>query len=158
MHEVPSSNSELVVQGDFEAFSPQELFDYWVTPSLITQWWCEVAVIRPCHDGDFTLSWPKIGWELKGRYTEFDPPSKLAFTWKWNHDIEDRAALSVALSFDPVLSGGTLLTITHGPYSDDPEDQAARKGHLEGWIHFCMKLASLRPGGQDSENLLEAEA
>jgi uncharacterized protein YndB with AHSA1/START domain len=158
MHELPSGKNLLILQGDFEAFSPQELFDYWVTPSLVTQWWAVEAEIVPGQGGSYKLSWPEMGWELQGVYKEFNPPEKIVFTWHWNHEPVETDPLQVSIDFDYAANGGTMLTITHGRYDDTPAAQAARQGHLEGWIHFCMKLAGLREGIQDSVLMRTADS
>jgi uncharacterized protein YndB with AHSA1/START domain len=158
MHPLPSGPSELVLQGDFEAFSPQELFDYWVTPSLLTQWWPEEAQVNACPGGEYCFSWPSMNWTLQGTFKEIAPGERLSFTWKWNHDPQDEEHLVVTVDFAGADTAGTLLTIHHGPYGDSEEDQEARQGHLEGWIHFCMKLAGLRDGIQDSTIMDAGEA
>ena len=158
MHQLPYGSDTLIVQGDFEAFSPQELFDYWITPSLLVQWWPEEAEVNPCEGGPFKFSWPSMNWVLQGNYKEIVPAERVAFTWKWNHDPADSPALNVVVDFAAADAAGTLLTIHHGPYGSSAEDQEARQGHLEGWIHFCMKLAGLREGIQDSTIMEEPQA
>ena len=151
MHQLPTGNDQLVLEGDFEGFTKQELFDYWVTPSLLTQWWPEEAELNPCKGGAYKFSWPSMGWVLEGKYLEFEPAQKLGFTWKWNHEPVERPALYVELRFQDAMNGGTLLHIGQGPYDDSSESQTDRQGHLEGWIHFCMRLAGLKEGIQDSK-------
>ena len=150
MHQLPSGPEQLILQGDFPAFSRQELFDYWVTPTLVTQWWPREAEIEPCVGSSYRFTWPEMGWQLQGTYEEFLPAERLVFTWKWNHEPVDNPTYRVALDFDDAENGGTLLTIRQGPYLNGPSDQQARQGHVEGWIHFCMKLAGLKHGIQDS--------
>jgi uncharacterized protein YndB with AHSA1/START domain len=150
MHQLPSGNDQVVLEGDFEAFSRQELFDYWVTPTLLTQWWPKEAEVIPGKGGTYKFSWPSMGWVLEGKYLEFEPGEKLGFTWKWNHE-PDRPGLYVELRFSDAPNGGTLLHIGQGTYTDSPQSQEDRQGHIEGWIHFCMLLAGLKEGIQDSK-------
>ena len=149
MHQLPSGNDQLLLEGEFEAFGKQELFDYWVTPTLLTQWWPREAEVVPGKGGTYKFLWPEMGWELQGKYLEFEPANKLGFTWKWNHEPIDRPTLYVELRFQDGPNGGTLLTIGQGPYTDSPESQVDRQGHLEGWTHYCMLLAGLKEGIQD---------
>jgi uncharacterized protein YndB with AHSA1/START domain len=151
MHEIPTANHILVLQGDFEAFTPQELYDYFLTPSLVTQWWPDEAQISPCVGGKYCFTWPSMGWTLQGEYKEIEPGERISFSWKWNHDPVDYPTLEVALDFAPAINGGALLTITQGQYDESTAQQEDRAGHREGWIHFCMKLAGLREGKQDTE-------
>jgi hypothetical protein len=47
----------------------------------------------------------------------------------------------VEIIFEPLLTGGTNMLLTHGPYSDSVEDQQMRVDqHLAGWQHFIPKL------------------
>jgi uncharacterized protein YndB with AHSA1/START domain len=155
MHQLPSGSNLLILQGDFPAFEPAELFDYWTAQSLITQWWPKEAEIKPGVGGNYCFSWPEMGWILQGQYKEWEPGSRLVFTWKWNHEPVETEPLDVSVDFDPAIEGGTLLTITQGPYDDTVGMQESRQGHLEGWIHFCMRLAGLRRGVQDTALLDE---
>lgn len=151
MHVLPTDNKQVLLQGDFPAFSRQEIFDYWVTPTLLTQWWPEEAEVLPGKGGNYKFSWPSMGWVLQGKYVEFSPADRLSFTWKWNHEPAENASLTVEVDFGDAPEGGTMLTIKHGPYGESETSQADRQGHIEGWIHFCMKLAGLKEGIQDSE-------
>ncbi len=150
MHQLSSTNQELILEGDFEGFTRQELFDYWVTPSLLTQWWPEEAEVMPGKGGSYKFSWPAMGWVLQGKYKEFVSGERLGFTWKWNHEPVDRPALYVELRFSDRPNGGCILHIGQGLYDESPESQSDRQGHIEGWIHFCMRLAGLKPGIQDT--------
>ena len=145
MKEIPSSPDILVTYGDFLGFSPEELFDYWVTPELITSWWPKVALIDPKVGGAYRFSWPESGTYLQGTYGAFDRGKHLKFSWTWNHEPGVYEPLWVDLYFMPI-DGGTRLSIFHGPYTDSEGDQIARQGNLEGWIHFGMLLAGQRIG------------
>lgn len=149
MHQMPSPNDRLVVEGDFTAFKPQELFDHFVTASLLTQWWPEKAQVNPGVGGDYRLEWPDMGWVLTGKYTTYEPGKHLVMTWHWNHDPDHVPERTVDLTFAPAVDGGTVLTIVHATYGDSETEQQERQGHLEGWIHFGMKLAGLRPGSAE---------
>ena len=61
MQQMPSADDRIIVQGHFSGFTPQELFDYWVTPSQVTQWWPEEAKINPGVGGDYCFTWPTMG-------------------------------------------------------------------------------------------------
>ena len=145
MKEIPSGTERLVLYGDFFNFTPEELFDYWVVPELLTQWWPKVAEIDPKVGGSYHFSWPEQDWLLRGTFEEFERGKRLRFSWIWNHPPGQQAPLWVELFFMPI-ENGTRLSIFHGPYADIESDQGAKQGHLEGWIHFGMRLAGLRPG------------
>ena len=160
MHEVDSSAEELVLQGDFEAFTPEEMFEHWTNPSLLQRWWPHCAEVSPGLGGHYKFTWPEFGWTLDGNYTEWAPGKSLGFTWHWSHEPDDPGNMKVRLTFDPIIQEesepgkelplGTMLTITQGPYDNSAEGQRSRQEHLEGFVHFCMRLAGLRVGKQDS--------
>lgn len=144
MQQLPSGNDRIIVQGHFSGFTQQELFDHWVTPSLLTQWWPEEAEVMPGMGGNYCFRWPTMGWELKGEYKDFTPGERLIFTWQWSHEPVELEPLRVTVDFDPALEGGSVMTITQGMYGESPAHQQDRQGHVEGWIHFGMVLAGLR--------------
>lgn len=145
MKQIPSSLDQLVVYGDFHGFSPEELYDYWVTPELLTQWWPAVVEVDHRDGGAYRFSWPDQNWFLQGTYGAVERGKHLRFSWTWNHEPGIWEPLWVDLFFE-AIDNGTRLAIFHGPYSDSESDQGARKGNVEGWIHFCSRLAGLRVG------------
>lgn len=145
MNQLPSGPDRLILQGHFTGFTPQELFDHFVTPSLLVQWWPTEATVNPGRGGNYEMRWPDMGWVLKGTYKEFDSGDRLVFSWSWNHE-PNMPEREVTLDFEPSTEGGAVLTVTHGFYGDSDVEQKDRQGHLEGWMHFLMLLAGLRKG------------
>ena len=142
--QVPSSNDRLIVTADILTLPPASVFDYWTKPALLCQWWPQEAEIEPHVGGNYHLCWPQMNWHLRGHYTSFEPGKRLAFTWKWDHDEEGTSIREVELLFEPLAEGGTKLMLTHGPYSESPEDQEVRiEHHWEGWKHFLTRLQNL---------------
>jgi len=137
-----STRDKAVLVGEFPHCPPEILFDYWTMPTLITLWWPPEAEIDPRLDGAYHFSWPKRNWHLRGHYTTFEPGRELAFTWQWDHY---RNVTFVSVTFEPIPSGGTKLTVMHSPYSDSIIDQKARQGHLEGWLYFITRLQDIQP-------------
>jgi uncharacterized protein YndB with AHSA1/START domain len=143
--DVSPNTSTIRVVGDFGNFTPQELFDHWVKPELLVQWWPREATVDPRLGGAYTFSWPEKDWHLRGTYTAFEPAKHLGFTWMWDHDRGVSEPLQVDLTFEEI-PGGTQLRIEHGPWADNEAAQTERLGVIEGWIHFGMRLAGLRKG------------
>ena len=52
-----------------------------------------------------------------GRYTEIDPPNRLAFTWGWDDD-EDRVEQLIEVDFVEA-DGATTITFTHSGLWDE---------------------------------------
>lgn len=146
VNDISPNTSTIKVSGTFEGFTPNELFDYWVKPELITQWWPREATIDPRVGGAYSFSWPEQDWHLRGTYSAFEPGKTLAFTWSWDHDRNKFSPTQVVLAFEEAEGGGTQLTVDHGPWDETEEAQTERKGVIEGWIHFGMRLAGLRTG------------
>ena len=65
-----------------------------------------------------------------------------AFTWAWDHEPA-APTRTVTLQFAPDGAEGTHLTVTHGPYGDSTAEQAARQGHIDGWLHFLLRLQAV---------------
>jgi uncharacterized protein YndB with AHSA1/START domain len=145
MKQIPSASDQLVVYGDFHGFTPDELFDHWIDPELVTQWWPRQVVIDPREGGAYRFTWPDQGWFLQGTYGAFVRGKHLRFSWTWNFEPGVYEPLWVDIYFMEI-DHGTRMSIFHGPYSDSESDQGARQGNLEGWIHFCSRLAGLRVG------------
>lgn len=132
-------DDKLVIEMDFPGTTPEDLFAYWIEPALLTRWWPEEASVEPKLGGVYHFSWPRMGWSLRGHYRLFDPPTKLGFTWQWDHEPHTPTR-NVFVDFEPLAGGGTRLTLTHSTYNSTEADQKERQGHLEGWTHFLGKL------------------
>lgn len=62
-----------------------------------------------------------------GRYTEIDPPNRLAFTWVWDNDDESRETL-IELEFKE-SDGLTTVYFTHS----NLVDEESVRSHEGGW-------------------------
>ena len=120
------------------AASAQDTFSYFVTPTLLAQWWAPAAQVDGRPGGEYVLSWPSQGWHLRGEYTDYAPGERLAFSWRWDHEPQLPTRL-VSIQFEEAPAG-TLLRLIHGVYGQDAVDQADRDSHREGWLHFLSRL------------------
>ncbi len=135
--QIPSANDTLVISAQFPTCSAGKLFEYWIEPHLLRQWWPPVAEVEPRVGGAYHLSWPEMKWHLRGCYTAFEPGLKLAFTWQWEHHAFQE---DVVVTFEPLGEQGTTMTIVHGPYDNSKQSQEDRQSHLDGWLYFVAKL------------------
>jgi uncharacterized protein YndB with AHSA1/START domain len=71
--------------------------------------------------------------QVGGVFHEVEPDRKLVYTWAW-HSTPERESL-VTVEFKPDGSG-TLLTLTHQQFFDEP----ARDRHNAGWTGALDKL------------------
>lgn len=62
-----------------------------------------------------------------GRYTEIDPPTRLAFTWSWDWDEAGKESL-IEIDFEEA-GGATTVRFTHSGLRD--EEMA--RDHEDGW-------------------------
>jgi uncharacterized protein YndB with AHSA1/START domain len=69
-----------------------------------------------------------------GVYREVVPNEKLVFTWAWQSMPERESVVTVLFKPD---GDGTLLTLTHEQFFDEP----ARDRHQQGWTGALEKLA-----------------
>jgi uncharacterized protein YndB with AHSA1/START domain len=121
----------------------EEVFDAWTSPEVMRRWWqaernwetaeAEVdlrvgGVVRvvmrdPVKDVDHGGG---------GRYTEIDPPTRLAFTWLWDGDT--RRTL-IELDFEE-SDGVTTVNFTHSGLWDED----AVRSHEGGWGRILDNL------------------
>lgn len=137
--EIPSPPDTLVVVAEFPHVLPNRLFAYWTQPELLRRWWPREVDLDPRAGGAYHLSWPEMGWNLRGQYTEVEPGRRLGFTWRWDHE-PDAPPTRVDVDVEPFADRGAKLTLTHGPYGHAEGDREMRAGHLEGWRHFLGRL------------------
>jgi uncharacterized protein YndB with AHSA1/START domain len=72
--------------------------------------------------------------DVSGVYREVVPDRKLVFTWAWKSTPERESLVTVLVEPD---GDGTLLTLTHEQFFDEP----ARDRHQHGWNGSLDKLA-----------------
>ncbi|AIE87224.1 SRPBCC family protein [Fimbriimonas ginsengisoli] len=149
MKQIPSAPEIAIVSGDFEQFSPQELYDYFTQVDLLTQWWPKEAEIDLKVGGQYRMSWPENDWHLRGEYTALEPGVHLGFTWAWDHEPSNSLRKQVDIWFQPLFENGGRLAAHHGPFDTSENDQSSRQGIVEGWIHFGMRLAGLKDGNSE---------
>lgn len=134
-----SGPGQLTVTSFYPDVSPRQLFAYWTQPKLLQQWWPTEAEVDPRPGGAYCLSWPSMEWNLRGTYSIVESEQRLAFTWKWDHEL-DIPVREVEVTFESVGDVGTQVTVTHGTYTNSSKDKEERDSHLEGWIYFLKRL------------------
>lgn len=135
---VESARDRITIIADFPRLNPARLFDYWTNSDLLMKWWPPAAELDPKTGGTYHFSWPKQDWHLRGKYTMFDKPKTLGFTWKWDHEPIDTTRVTIL--FQPIPNAGTRLTLHHDGYSKNSEAKRIRDEHVEGWTFFLGKL------------------
>ena len=121
----------------------QAVFDAWTSEEVMRRWFHgehawetteaqvdlrlggSVRVVMRDPDKD-------ISYGGGGRYTEIDPPTRLAFTWTW--DNEGRETL-IELDFEEV-GGETTVRLTHSGL----KDTESVRSHEGGWRNCLDSL------------------
>ena len=132
--------SALEITRTFDA-APARVFDAWLSKS-----WGEWAGPGPVR-GEVVLMEPHVGGAFRvvmhmpdgetltvgGTYHEILRPTKLVFSWKWEHEA---AATLVTLTF-LALGNRTEMKITHEGFLV----KERRESHRDGWSGTFDKLA-----------------
>jgi uncharacterized protein YndB with AHSA1/START domain len=117
--------------------SPERIWAHFTEPELMTRWFCPNPDLPTSCDLD-----PRPGgawrvtmgeWVVGGDYVELQPPSRLVFTFDWDHD--DDQPTSVTVEITPAAEG-TRLVLSH-------EESGADGGHQEGWALSFVRLDQL---------------
>jgi uncharacterized protein YndB with AHSA1/START domain len=114
----------------------QAVFDAWTSEEVIRRWWhAQVGWETSVAEVDLRVGGAirvvmrdpdkDVEYGGSGRYTEIDPPRRLAFTWIW--DDNDVRQL-IEIDFEE-REGATLVRFTHRHlWSED-----AVRDHEDGW-------------------------
>jgi uncharacterized protein YndB with AHSA1/START domain len=114
---------------------PAKVYAAWTEPAKIARWFGPqgAEVLRAEADvrvgGRYRVIFRVPDGEqhdVSGVYREVVPKQKLVFTWAWISTPERESLVTVALKRD---GDGTLLTLTHEQFFDEP----ARDRHRSGW-------------------------
>jgi uncharacterized protein YndB with AHSA1/START domain len=120
--------------------SPEQVFEYFVSPEAIVRWMGDYALLEPSPGGAFEVD--INGVPIRGRYLEVEPPHRLLISW--GHAGSDRlppGASTVEVRLSPA-GGGTRVEIEHRDLPQDMRDAFGR-----GWPHFVARLAVAAAGG-----------
>lgn len=124
---------------------PAKVYEAWTDPAKLARWFGphRIESVQAetdlriggryrmvAHSADGEVS------EVGGTYREVQPNEKLVFTWAWRSTPERESLVTVLLKPD---GDGTLLTLTHEQFFDEP----ARDRHQAGWTQTLEKLVAL---------------
>lgn len=136
------SGETLRIERTFRA-PAEAVFDAWTSEEVLRRWFHgERAWETPEAQVDLRLGGavrvvmrdPDKGEDHGGggRYTEIEPPRRLAFTWTWDGD--DRETL-IVLDFEEA-AGVTTVRMTHS----NLRDEESVRNHEEGWSNCLDNL------------------
>jgi uncharacterized protein YndB with AHSA1/START domain len=139
---VIDNTNTLRIERTFQA-SAERVFGAWTSEEVIRRWWqaerdwetTEAEVdLRVGGVVRVVMLDPDKGVEHGGggRYTEIEPPTRLAFTWIWDGDT--RRTL-IELDFEE-RDGVTTVRFTHSGLWDEE----AVRAHEHGWGNILNNL------------------
>ena len=142
----------LVIERTYQA-PATAVFDAWTSEEVMRRWWqadrswvtseaqvdlrvggaVRVVMHDPAKDVDHGGG---------GRYTEIDPPTRLAFTWLWDGDT--RRTL-IEIDFEET-DGATTVRFTHSGLWDEE----AVRSHRRGWSAILDSLGRTLEGDRQN--------
>ncbi|MBA3866372.1 MAG: SRPBCC domain-containing protein [Solirubrobacterales bacterium] len=131
------SGERLQIERTFQA-PAQAVFDAWTSEEVLRRWFYgQPGWETPQAQVDLRVGGavrivmrdPVKGVEHGGggRYTEVDPPNRLAFTWTWDRDDDNRETL-IEIEFEET-DGATTVRFNHSGL----RDLESVRNHEEGW-------------------------
>jgi uncharacterized protein YndB with AHSA1/START domain len=141
------------------AATPERTFDAFV--GEIGAWWRPnglfdftvgqhgILAFEPGLDGSLTETYSDGSVFEIGRITTWEPPSRLAFTWR-QASFSSEMGTSVEVRFEPV-GAETRVTVEHFGWESVPSEHAAKHGfpsefflqrHAEYWRALLRSLQS----------------
>ncbi|MCV7345112.1 SRPBCC family protein [Mycolicibacterium rhodesiae] len=128
---------------------PAVVFDEWLDPEALQEWMCPNPVrvvevtIEPRVGGTvrFDVDDSGTGVLISGQFLTIDRPRLLRFTWS-NSNWEDPSQASiVAVTFEPVGVGETLMSIEHSLLPTS-EFESFHSGWIDTFAQLDARLAS----------------
>lgn len=140
---VPDGAVEILVVRRTIRATPERLFQAWITPSQLLQWWGPdgVTCVDPSVDLRVGGSY-RIGNRLPdgttlwigGKFEVIDPPHRLTYTW--HIEGSPGTVERVTVRFE-AAGEATDLSVTH----EHIADRSARDQHEYGWRSCLDRLA-----------------
>jgi uncharacterized protein YndB with AHSA1/START domain len=123
---------------------PQRVFEAMTDPNQVADWWgpegftCPEVIFDVRVDGAYRIAMqPPEGelFHLVGEYVEVSPPSRLAYTFRWDPPDPDDQETLASLTLRE-RGGATEIELTHGPFATE----ARRDLHEAGWTDTFARL------------------
>lgn len=119
------------------AAPPETVWQYWVDPDRMLQWWGVAARLDPRAGGEYRVEMQQ-GPVMMGEFLELDAHKRLVFSFGWDGnpagDPLAPGSTRVEVTLEPE-ERGTRLTLRH----ELPASHASE--HDEGWRHYLGILA-----------------
>jgi uncharacterized protein YndB with AHSA1/START domain len=119
-------------------------------PGELAKWWgpsgfsCPSIMFDPQVGGSYRIAMqPPEGelFYLSGEFREIEPPSRLAYTFRWEDPDPDDQETVVTLSLRD-LGEATELGLVQGPFATEPRLELHRAGWTDGFARLQALLSS----------------
>jgi uncharacterized protein YndB with AHSA1/START domain len=138
------SDRESIVRQVWIDATPEDVFPYFTDADKLRIWKAVWAESDARAGGGFRVDITGKGDIAHGAYLEIEPPRRVVFTWRWQHqDLADSQPASVVEVTLAAEGRGTLLRLVHRGVP-----AAQRGGSAEGWTHYLARLV-LAAAGRD---------
>ncbi|MFN0090750.1 MAG: SRPBCC domain-containing protein [Acidimicrobiales bacterium] len=130
---------------DFDVFiaaAPATVWEFWVDPARMCEWWGAEAELDPRPGGVCRVVMGPEGPVMSGSYVELTPFERLVLLFGWEgeqHGVPPRST-RVEVTLAPE-AGGTRLVLRHSQLPP-----AAAADHHHGWAHYLGELARAAAG------------
>jgi uncharacterized protein YndB with AHSA1/START domain len=127
--------------------TPEDVFDAWTQPEIMTQWWGPEGFRTPSPEVDLraggryrTVMIASDGAEFiaSGVFREIQRPRRLVFTWAFEKEGERGHETEITVTFD-AAPGGTKLVFLQQRF----ETTEACQRHSHGWNSMFNRLEHL---------------
>ena len=130
------------------ASTPEKVWQALTSPEFTAKYFLGRTVeIEPKEGGAFILRMPDGRVDVQGGVTAWDPPRRLAVTWRvmWNDDMRELPECLVTYELEQA-GEAVRLTVTEGFSWNVPEAMLA--GGRSGWPAILSSLKSLLETGK----------
>jgi len=124
------------------AAAPTDVFSYFTDPKKLIAWKAATVELDARPGGRFRMDVTGRGDVAEGEYLDIDPPHRIRFTWRWEHDVAAPAPSVVEVTLVPD-GDGTLLRLVHRGIPGPNRDASAA-----GWAHYLARLVLAASGGE----------
>jgi len=142
----------LVLELTCDLAAPREqIFETLTEPDVLQRWWGPSGFTTPEIDLDLQVGGgyrfgmqPPDGelFHLAGEFLEIDPPSLLAYTFRWEEPDPDDRETVVRLSLE-AIGDATRVSLSQGEFATE----ARLTLHRDGWTDSLVKLRELADAG-----------
>jgi uncharacterized protein YndB with AHSA1/START domain len=117
-------------------------------PAELVRWWGPSGFTTPEIELDLSIGGRyRFGMQppgaelfhLTGEFLEIQPPSRLAYTFRWEEPDPDDRETVVTLTLEESAADATQLSLSHGWFAS----QARLTLHEGGWMDSFQRLSEL---------------